>query len=91
MNLKCYECICEMFVRCQFDLMVCMEQVYKFYNVFVVIWIVDVVGVYEVYVVWLSSWMCIMVFVVVGSNSWVQVKIYCIIVDVVSYLKGQGM
>lgn len=32
-----------------------------------------------------------MVFVVVGSNSWVQVKIYCIIGDVVVYLKGWGM
>lgn len=91
MNLICYVCICEMFVRRQFDLIVCMEQVYKFYNVFVIICIVDVVGVYEVYVVWFGSCMCIMVLAAVGSNSWVQVKIYCIIGDVVVYFKGQGM
>lgn len=91
MNLIRYVRICEMFVRRQFDLIVCMEQVYKFYNVFAIIRIVDVVGVYEVYVVWFGSRMRIMVSVAAGSNSWVQVKIYRIIGDVVVYFKGQGM
>lgn len=68
-----------------------MEQVYKFYNVFVIICTADAVGVYEVYAVWSGSCMCTMVLVVVGSNSWVQVKIYCTIGDAVVYFKGQGM
>lgn len=32
--------------------MVCFENVYKLYNVFVVVRICDVVGIYCVYIVW---------------------------------------
>lgn len=35
--------------------MVCLEEVYKYYNLLVIVCIVDVMGCYYVYVVWFDN------------------------------------